>query len=330
MLVAGIFLILFTVEYFYFKVAEHFNITDTPNQRSSHTIPTIRGGGIIFPISIFIYYLVFGWKYSFFAVGLLGLTIISFADDIKHQRRRTRIVIQLLAAVFLLIDASLPIHLIPVWIAALIIIPGMINACNFMDGINGMTALYSFSVMIGLFFVNNLLHAFDEMLLVCLALSNLVFSYFNCRKIARSFAGDAGSISMAYILLFLTTTCIVITKNPIFLLFFTVYIVDVVFTILQRLYKKEAIFEGHRKHLFQYLANELQMPHIMVSSIFMFIQLLITGGVVFIWQKEVQTQRVFTGITISVIIVLYLIVKKRIAIQVRKLKMNATPYLPLQ
>ena len=330
MLIAGIFLILFTIEYFYFKIARHFNITDSPNLRSSHAITTIRGGGLIFSISVLIYYLVFGWRYPFFAIGLVGLTIISFADDINHQSRRTRAAIQLLAAIFLLTETALPIHLLFIWIAALVIITGMLNAYNFMDGINGMTALYSFSVMIGLFFVNNAVHAFDEMLLVCLALSNVVFAYFNCRKTARTFAGDVGSISMAYILLFLTTTCIVVTGNPIFLLFFTVYIVDVVFTIIQRLYEKEAIFEAHRKHLFQYLANELQMPHLTVSAIYLFIQLAITSGIIIVWQKSVQIQWSFAAISIGAIVISYSIIKFRVLARIRKIKINTTPYFPLQ
>lgn len=123
------------------------------------------------------------------------------------------------------------------------------------------------------------------MLQVCVALSNGVFCFYNCRKVTKSFAGDVGSISTAYILLFLTATCIQATANPIFLLLFIVYVVDVIITIIHRIAKKELIFEAHRQHLFQYLANEIRMPHLLVSGIYAFIQFVITVGVMIIWEK---------------------------------------------
>ncbi len=312
MLIAGILLILFTLELFYFKVAGHFNITDTPNNRSSHAVTTLRGGGIIFSVSVFIYFLVFGWRFPFFATGLLALTIVSFADDIKHQRRRIRIAIQLLATILLLVEATFPISPFLICAMAMLLIVAMLNAFNFMDGINGMTSLYSFVVLAGLFFINRDLHAFDEMLLVCVGLSNLVFAFFNVRKAARCFAGDVGSISMAYILMFFTVSCIVVSGNPIFLLFFTVYAADVVITILQRMFKRETILDAHRQHLFQYLSNEKKMPQLLVSGIYMFIQLLITAGVIMVWKKDSPTQFGYAVVVILFVFILYATTKYRI------------------
>lgn len=311
MLYAGILIVLFIIELLYFKVAERFSIIDVPNQRSSHSYKTLRGGGIIFSISVIIYNLVFGWHYPFFTAGLICLTVISLADDIKHQSRRFRAFVQLLSSFLLFIETTLPAGFF-LWIIALVILMGMINAYNFMDGINGMTAFYSFTVMVGLCVINKQLHAFDELLLICVALSNIVFTFFNARKTARCFAGDIGSISMAYILLFFTASCIVISRNPIFLLFFTLYAIDVIVTILQRLQKREIIFDAHRMHLFQCLANENKMPQILISGMYAFIQMMITVGVLLTWKKDPATQAIYAICVIAIVLFLYLFIKFRL------------------
>lgn len=312
MLFAGIFFILYILELFYFKIARYFNITDKPNGRSSHEAPTLRGGGIIFPVSVLLYFIVFGFKYYFFAIGLLALAIVSFADDIKHQRRRLRVVVQLISVLLLLRQTGLPTESLFFWIAAAIVITGMLNVYNFMDGVNGITACYSFTVMAALYILNKQLNIFDEQLLICLAIGNLVFTLFNFRKHARCFAGDVGSISMAYVLLFLTAWCIVVTSNLLFILFYALYIVDAMLTIIHRLYKKENIFEPHRQHLFQYMANEKKIPQLAVSVIYMLIQFVINAGVLYVWKKEPLEQLMFAIIVTVILVLAYAFFKNRI------------------
>jgi UDP-GlcNAc:undecaprenyl-phosphate GlcNAc-1-phosphate transferase len=222
-----------------------------------------------------------------------------------------RALVQLAASFLLLIESALPAGFF-LWLGTIVVLIGMINACNFMDGINGMTAFYSATVMAGLFIVNREIHAFDELLLVCVALSNLVFTFFNARRNARCFAGDVGSISMAYILLFFTINCIVLSANPIFLLFFILYITDVAVTILQRIYKSEMIFEAHRMHLFQCLANEKKMPQLIISGIYAIIQMIITAGVLLVWKKEPSTQLIYAAFVVIAVLLLYLFVKFRL------------------
>ena len=312
MLFAGIFFILYILELFYFKIARYFNITDKPNGRSSHVAPTLRGGGIIFPVSVLLYFIVFGFKYYFFAIGLLGLAIVSFADDIKHQRRRLRVVVQLISVLLLLRQTGLLTESLFLWIAAAIVITGMLNVYNFMDGVNGITACYSFTVMAALYILNKQLYIFDEQLLICLAIGNLVFTLFNFRKHARCFAGDVGSISMAYVLLFLTAWCIIVTSNLLFILFYALYIVDAMLTIIHRLYKKENIFEPHRQHLFQYMANEKKIPQLAVSVIYMLIQLVINAGVLYVWKKEPPEQIILAISVIVILVLAYAFFKNRI------------------
>src|SRR5690606_13748479 len=121
----------------------------------------------------------------------------------------------------------------------------------------------------------------DQRLLIFSFVSVLVFSYFNFRKRAKTFAGDVGSVSIAYILLFSLGALILKTGNLIYLLFLTVYGIDAVWTIVQRMILKENIFEAHRSHLYQYLGNEAGFNKLIISFLYGFIQFII--GLSVIW-----------------------------------------------
>ena len=95
-------LLLFLVLLLYFRIAEKYSITDTPNQRSSHVHPTIRGGGIVFPMAAFLWYAFFGFQNTWQIAGLLLVAAISFLDDIRPQSFKIRLSVQLAAVIILL------------------------------------------------------------------------------------------------------------------------------------------------------------------------------------------------------------------------------------
>lgn len=303
---------LFVIELLYFRIADRLNIIDKPNQRSSHSQLTLRGGGIIFPISVFAYFLQHYFPYPWFVLGLAGIAAISFADDIKEQSRLLRLVIHATAVVLLLYQAGLFIQPWYWWLAGFVLCIGIINACNFMDGINGITTAYAFTVLAALFIVNRQVNAFDEKLIIFLGLGNIVFLFFNFRKKAKCFAGDVGSVSMAYCLLFLSISIVIKTSSLLFILLFAVYGVDTVLTILHRLSKRENIFIAHRQHLFQYLANEKKWPHLAVSSLYMLVQAAISAGVVLLWKKETAVQMMYAAVVLALLAAIYIIVKWKI------------------
>ena len=308
----AILIALFIIELGYFKVADEYNIIDKPNQRSSHSIITLRGGGVIYPLSVFLFYFAFGLQYSFFMAGLFAVSLISFADDVKHQNTALRLLIQSVAVGLLLFQIgcfSMPWYW---WASAFVLITGIINAYNFMDGINGITACFSFTVLAGVYFVNRDLELIDNNLLICLTFGNVVFTFFNFRKKAKCFAGDVGSVSMAFTLLFFTTWLVYTTGNLIFILFFALYGIDTVLTIIHRLYKGEKIYEAHRQHLFQYLANECRLPQLLVSSLYMVIQGAITAGVLLVWKKDSSVQWMYALGVLGVLMIVYIIIKYRI------------------
>lgn len=311
-----IFAALFITELLYFRIADRFNIIDKPNKRSSHSQVTLRGGGIIFSVSAFIFFIIHRLQYPWFMLGLLGIALISFADDIKEQGRILRLLIHATAVCLLMYQAGLFALAWYWWLAGFVIIIGILNACNFMDGINGITTAYAFTVLAALFIINRQVNAIDEKLIVFLGLGNLVFAFFNFRKKAKCFAGDAGSVGMAFCLLFITACMVVKTGNLLFILLFAVYGVDSGLTIIHRLSKRENIFDAHRQHLFQYLANEKKWPHLTVSSTYMLVQAIISAGVILFWKKEPALQLIYAAIVLLTLVIIYTIVKWKILKQV--------------
>ena len=265
-----ILVLLFVAELFYFRVADKFNIIDKPNERSSHSRITLRGGGIIFYFGALAYFLSNHWEYPWFMLALTLITFISFVDDIRSTSQGLRLVFHFAAMVLMFYQWGL-FSLSWWWIIiALIICTGIINAYNFMDGINGITGGYSLVILGALAYINSEITTFVEPALINTVLcSVLVFCFFNFRKKAKCFAGDVGSVSIAFILLFLIGKLIIKTEDFSWIILLSVYGVDSVLTIIHRLMLHENIGLPHRKHMYQLMANELKIPHVGVSLIYM-------------------------------------------------------------
>ena len=274
-----ILVLLFLAELFYFKLADKCNIIDKPNERSSHTKVTLRGGGIIFYFGALVYFLTNHWEYPWFMVALTLITFISFVDDIRSTSQGLRLVFHFSAMALMFYQWGL-FSLSWWWIiVALVICTGIINAYNFMDGINGITGGYSLVILGALAYINSEITTFVESALINTVLcSVLVFCFFNFRKKAKCFAGDVGSVSIAFILLFLIGKLILMTGDFSWIILLSVYGVDSVLTIIHRLMLHENIGLPHRKHMYQLMANELKIPHVGVSLIYMGAQALVILG----------------------------------------------------
>ena len=277
---------LFALLLVYFKIADKYNIIDKPNHRSAHTEITLRGGGVIFPIAFLLFLgsqllhqnpITCPQNYLIFGLGMIVLCTISFIDDILDLSSKIRLVFHFISVTLLLYFIN-AFQLLPIWAIPIlfIMIIGILNAYNFMDGINGMTGLYSLVVLGSLLYVNqNIIKFTDKNFIVYPILACLVFLFFNFRKKAKCFMGDIGSMGIAFWILALIGLLVIKTENIKYLLFLTVYGIDVVFTILERLKLKENIFEAHRRHLYQLFANEKKVSHLIISSFYAMIQLLI-------------------------------------------------------
>lgn len=279
------FVMLLAVELLYFRIADKLNIIDKPNERSSHTRITLRGGGIIFYFGTLVYFIFSGGEYPWFMLALTLVTFISFWDDVKSVGQLPRLVFHFTAMA--LIFGQWGLYALPWWwvVVALIVCTGIINAYNFMDGINGITGGYSLVILAVLAYVNREMVAFVEPEFIGMTLTAvLVFCLFNFRKRAKCFAGDVGSVSIAFILLFLIGKLVVKTEDFSWIVLLAVYGVDSVLTIVHRLMLHENIGLPHRKHLYQLMANELKIPHVVVSGVYMAVQAVIAIG--YLYSRE--------------------------------------------
>lgn len=279
MLYILVFVLLLATELAYFRIAERYNIIDKPNKRSSHTRITLRGGGIIFYFGVLFYFLLNGFMYPWFLVGLTLISFISFADDVKPRSSRRRIFYHFVAMSLMFYQLGLFQMPGSYTIVALIFCTGVLNAYNFMDGINGLTSGYSMVVIGALWYINTYQIPFvDNNLLYILLMALLVFNFFNFRKKAKCFAGDVGAISIAFTLVYLFGLLILKTKDISYVILLGLYGVDAILTIIHRLMLKENIFHPHREHLYQIMANEMKIPHVMVAGLYCLVQALIDVG----------------------------------------------------
>ena len=309
-----IFILLLIAELLYFRIADKYNIIDKPNERSSHSTIVLRGGGIIFLIGIWIWSAFFGFQYPWFLAGLTLVAGISFVDDIHSLPDSVRLVAQFAAAAMAFYQLGI-LHWSMWWIIllALIVYVGATNVINFMDGINGITAGYSLAVLIPLALVNINGDFVEQSLIISTILASLVFCIFNFRPKgkAKCFAGDVGSIGIAFIILFLLGNVMIETTDITWLIFLLVYGVDGCLTIVHRIMLHENLGEAHRKHAYQIMANELKVGHVKVSLLYTVMQLVISLGFIYLCPDTMFAHWLYlVGVSVVLAIAYILFMKK--------------------
>ena len=311
--------VLVAAELCYFKIADYFNIIDKPNQRSSHTRIVLRGGGIIFTIALWIWSIWSGFEYPWLLAGVTLAAGVSFVDDIHSLPDSLRLVVQF-ASMFLVFQE---VGLLTVedggsWfmqglivLVALIVCVGGTNIYNFMDGINGITGGYSLAMVIPLILLNRKYIFMEESLLIVIGLSLLVFCLFNFRKKAKCFAGDVGSIGIALILTFCMARLMMVTGDVAWIVLFLIYGVDGVLTICHRIMLHENLGQAHRKHAYQLMANELKIPHVVVSTIYAVLQLAVSLIAIYVIPDTVAAHWAYLLGAAVVMAVAYILFKKK-------------------
>lgn len=309
-----IFVLLLAAELVYFRIADKFNIIDKPNERSSHSTIVLRGGGIIFLIGAWVWSAFFGFDYPWFLAGLTLVAGVSFVDDIRSLPDSVRLVAQFAAAAMAFYQLGI-LHWSMWWIVlvALIVYVGATNVINFMDGINGITAGYSLAVLLPLMAVNMDGGYVEQSLIVSTVLASLVFCIFNFRPKgkAKCFAGDVGSIGIAFIMLFLLGNVIIKTEDITWLIFLLVYGVDGCLTIVHRIMLHENLGEAHRKHAYQLMANELEIGHVKVTSLYMVMQLAVSLGFIYLCPDTVLCHWMYLIGALAILAVAYVLFMKK-------------------
>ena len=327
-----IFLLLLVAEIVYFRIADRYNIIDKPNERSSHSTIVLRGGGVIFLLSAWVWSAFFGLQYPWFLLGLTLVAGVSFVDDIRSLPDSVRLVVQFVAMGLTLFELfCMPGQFLESaswWMVVAFVVMGMVifvgasNIINFMDGINGITGGYAAAVLVPLLIVNEgtILKAVNgavsfvpSSLVITVLLADVVFCLFNFRQKgkAKCFAGDVGSIGIAFLLLFLIGGLVMMTGDVTYFIFLLVYGVDGCLTICHRIMLHENLGEAHRKHAYQLMANELKIRHVTVSLIYMGIQLAISLGFIYLIPNTIVAHWVYLVGMFIVLAVAYVLFKKK-------------------
>ena len=320
-----IFVLLLTAELIYFRIADQFNIIDKPNERSSHSTIVLRGGGIIFSLSLIAWTVMMVLQgndiipFIPFLVGLFMVAGISFVDDIHSLPDSLRMVVQI-ASILLMFWSIGLFGAFDSWIwtvvailIALFFCVGATNIINFMDGINGITAAYGFAMLLPIALLNHNMSFIDESYLIVAIIGLIVFSLFNFRPKgkAKCFAGDVGSIGIAFIILFALGKLMLATQDVTWIVFFLVYGIDGSMTIFHRIMLHENLGQAHRKHAYQLMANELKMSHVVVSLLYMAMQLVVSLGFIYLCPNTILAHWIYLVGAAAVLAVAYVLFKMK-------------------
>ena len=318
-----IFVILLVLELVYFKIADKFNIIDKPNERSSHSTIVLRGGGIIFMLGLWVWAAFtsagllgtgLGFGYPWFLAAVTLIAGVSFVDDIRSLPDSVRLVAQFVAMGLMFYQLDM-LHWEMWWVViiALIVCVGASNVINFMDGINGITGGYALASLVPLWLLNKEMGFVEDSLVVTVILADVVFCLFNFRPKgkAKCFAGDVGSIGIAFILLFMIGQLIMKAGDVTYLIFLLVYGVDGCLTICHRIMLHENLGEAHRKHAYQLMANELKIGHVKVSLLYMALQMAVSLGFIYLCPNTTMAHWVYLVVALIVLAIAYVLFKKK-------------------
>jgi len=236
----------------------HRQILDLPNERSSHSRPTPRGGGLaVTPVILTGWLLLAGAGMVLSGQlvvmgGALGLLLLSWQDDRKSLPARTRLLVHLLAVIagIYALPASELIFQgwLPFWldraVAALLWL-WFLNLYNFMDGIDGITGIETLCIAAGLW----LLSPAQEQSAV-LAGAAAGFLIWNWHP-AKIFLGDSGSVPLGYLLAWLLLRMAGDGFWAPALILPAYYLADATITISKRALRREKIWQAHRQHFYQ-------------------------------------------------------------------------------
>lgn len=265
-------------------------------------------GGVLFYVALLISFVVTGFQYPWFFIGLSLITLLSLMDDIKTQHWRLRMNVHTMAMLLMLYEWGLFQHYLIYGFMALIFCMWMVNAYTVMDKGHGMTVLHSLVTVLALWYINTFQKEFiQEGILEMLVLALLIFGAFNICKKPKIEPNSVGAVALAYTIVFLISMLVIKRREfgPVVLL--AVYGVDTVLTFAHLLMNGKAVFQPHRMHLFQLLVDYVKLPPLLVACIYSSIQAVISVGYIF------TNHRYWYALTVFVVCsVVYIFVRARI------------------
>jgi len=280
-----VFLLSAGLTYLVRNLSLHYQILDTPNQRSSHIVPLPRGGGLAF---FFVFYAILIWLFVFHVIekniflSLLGgipIAIIGYCDDLLEMKTSIRLAVQLLSSVWGLYWLHLPFLF---FVIACISSVWLVNLYNFMDGIDGLAGSEAVFVS-GVAGLLLWIHGFYSNALVCLLITSSVMGFlvWNWQP-AKIFMGDVGSGLLGYwfAMLIWTTKIQHQLSMDVWIILLSVFLIDATMTLLHRMKQKKKWYAAHREHAYQRLV-QAGFAHQTVTLFILSINVLICVPLIF-------------------------------------------------
>jgi UDP-N-acetylmuramyl pentapeptide phosphotransferase/UDP-N-acetylglucosamine-1-phosphate transferase len=262
----------------------------------------------LFYLALVVFFITSGFEYPYLFVGVTLIALVSFIDDLKPLSPGVRMPMQFLSIALVLwqLDLSYPWYALTLLLIAGV---GFINFYNFMDGINGLTAIYSLVVVSFLALFNAYeLFFVDQDILLFLGMAILIFMFYNFRKKALFFSGDVGSISIAVILFFLIVLLGTIAGSPAVVLLIGVYGIDTSITILKRKFLlKEHVTDAHRRHMYQIIVDTGKANHLQTSVLYAAIQVVLCVIFYYIYAMSWVSQIMVSFVVLCALTILYVV-----------------------
>lgn len=253
-------------------------LMDVPNQRSSHEIPTPRGGGLAIVVS-FLGGLTYLWAQGRLPTGYLAayfgagawVALVGFLDDHGHIAARWRLLAHFLGAAWFLagMEKLPPLNIVGIefdpsgigLVPVAIYLVWLLNLYNFMDGIDGIAGIEAVTVCVGASMMIWMGEpsggaAWELPLVMATAAAGfLVWNY----PPAKIFMGDAGSGFLGMMLgaMSIETSIVAAQLFWCWLVLLGVFIVDATVTLMRRMFRGERFYEAHRTHAYQHAARIL-------------------------------------------------------------------------
>jgi len=263
-------------------------IVDNPNERSSHDTPTPRGGGLaVIVVLLTAWVLSLGddiAAYQWLIVATIFIGFVSWLDDLRGLSPALRLISQFIVVVmvfWLMPSSALYFHgLVPFWLdnlIAMLLWVWFINLFNFMDGIDGISAVESTSIGLGVFLLMiigsaEMVHGF---LGLSIAAAALGFLWWNWQP-AKIFLGDVGSVPLGFLIGWLLLEILASPVWPTALILPLYYLADTTITLLRRALKGEKVWQAHRSHYYQQ-SIQRGLSHAKVASIIGLVNVLLIG-----------------------------------------------------
>ena len=248
------------------KLLRASDLLDHPNERSNHTVPTPRGGGIAV-VAVLAMFLLVSSAPGTLVFALLLLAVVSFIDDRRHLPILWRLVAQFAAVIIgvTLLQGSVTQGLLPIWLERALVMTlwlWVINLTNFMDGIDEITSVQMMSVGFGVVLLTLSYAGLPRGLFIdggILAASVVGFWWWN-RHPAKIFLGDVGSVPLGFMMGFLLLQLAASGQWAAALLLPAYYLIDASLTLGGRLLRGQRFWEAHSEHAYQH-AVRAGRPH---------------------------------------------------------------------